>query len=131
MVQLTFVWTIADSILSHVRTAIRFLELMTLLMLYLVPSISVRSTSAAVTIKLKWTKLLSSIQPSPRHPVCMSFVYKWLKPALNIYVSHRISSFYRVREGTKFVLIILGPINTSSSWSLPQHVAVLNRTRVH
>ena len=38
---------------------------------------------------------------------------------------------YGVREGTKFVLIILGPINTSSSWSLRQRVAVLNRTRVH
>ena len=73
-VQLAFVWTIAGSTLSHVRprTAIRFLELTTLLMLSLVPSISVRWTSAAVTIKLKWTKLLSSIQPSPRHRVCTS-----------------------------------------------------------
>ena len=38
---------------------------------------------------------------------------------------------YGVREGTKFVLIILGPINTSSSWSLRQRVAVFNRTHVH
>ena len=62
------------STLSHVRTAIRFLELMTLLMLSPAPSIPVRWTSAAVTIKLKWTKLLSSIQRSPWHRVCTSFV---------------------------------------------------------
>ena len=39
--------------------------------------------------------------------------------------------WYGVKEGTKLVLIVLGPINTSSSWSLRQRVAVLNRTRVH
>ena len=42
-----------------------------------------------------------------------------------------LSAKYGVRERTKFVLIILGPINTSSSWGLRQRIAVLNRARVH